>query len=176
MLLAVTVYSVLLLGFVRLGLVEALEILTLLAGLLVLLAYLHREMIRQRRVAVGLGVIVHVLATPTFLVHADLATRAAVDGWGVLCWTVAGALMFPLALMHHFVCRYCGWYWGLAQPGTFFLVVVLNALLWVEAWRSFRRWRAAVRQNSASEMPSEQHSANLEGEDLTPAKNGSDRR
>ncbi len=141
MLLVITVYSVLLLGFVRLGLVEALEILTLGAGLLVLLAYLHREVIRQRRVAVGLGVMAHVFATPAILVFAHLATRVAVKGWGVACWLIAGGLMFPLALIHHFVCRYCGWYWGLAQPGTFFLVVVLNALLWVEGWRSFWRWQ-----------------------------------
>jgi hypothetical protein len=111
---------------------------------------------------VGLGVIAHVFATPVVLVHADLATRAAVDWWGVLCWTVAGALMFPLALMHHFVCRYCGWYWGLAQPGTFFLVVVLNALLWVEAWRWFWRWRAAVPLTSVPEMPPERQSTQKE--------------
>lgn len=164
MLLVITVYSVLLLGFVRLGLVEALEILTLGAGLLVLLAYLHREMIRQRRLAVGLGVIVYVLATPTVLVHADLATRVAVDGWGVLCWAVAGVLMFPLALMHHFVCRYCGWHWGLAQPGTFFLVVVLNALLWVEAWRSSWRWRVSVRETPATGTTPEQQSMREERE------------
>ncbi len=139
LLLAITVYSVLLVGFVRLGLVEALEILTFGAGILVLLAYLHREAIRQRHLAVGLGVMVHVLATPAVLVFAHLITRVDLNWWGVLCWTIAGGLMFPLALIHHFVCRYCGWYWGLAQPGTFFLVVVLNSLLWVEAWRSLRR-------------------------------------
>ena len=139
LLLAITVYSVLLVGFVRLGLVEALEFLTLGAGILVLLTYLHREVICQRHRGVGLGMTAHVFATPAVLVAAHLVTRVALSWWGVLCWTIAGGLMFPLALIHHFVCRYCGWYWGLAQPGTFFLVVVLNSILWVEAWRWLRR-------------------------------------
>ncbi len=58
-------------------------------------------------------------------------------------WSLAGVLMFPVALVHHFVCRFCGWHSGLAQPGTFTLVVVLNSLLWAYLWR----WREQGRRN-----------------------------
>ena len=37
-------------------------------------------------------------------------------------------LRFPPPLVHHFVCLFFGWHSGLAQPGTFLLVVVLNSL------------------------------------------------
>jgi len=135
MLLAITLWSVLLVGFIQWGMVEALDLALLVLSPLVLFAYLHREDTVQRRVASGTLAILHVLATVAAVAVAYWVTRVE-GGWvGVLTWVVAWVLMFPLALIHHLVCRFCGWHSGLAQPGTFLLVVVLNTLLWSHVWR-----------------------------------------
>ena len=83
-----------------------------------------------------LSVVLQVLATLLAVVVAYKTTRATESRIriGVSVWSLAGVLMFPVALVHHIVCRFCGWLSGLAQPGTFFLVVVLNSLLWVYLW------------------------------------------
>jgi len=47
--------------------------------------------------------------------------------------------MAPLCLVHHGVCRWCGWHSGLAQPGTFLLLAVLNGLFWHRAYRRATR-------------------------------------
>jgi hypothetical protein len=150
LLLAITLWSVLLMGFIQWGMVEALDLVLLVVGPLILGAHLHREVAVRRRVISGALAVLHVLATVAAVVFAYLATRGD-GGWlGVLIWTIAGVLMFPLALIHHFVCRYCGWHSGLAQPGTFLLVVVLNTLLWDHVWR----WRRAKRLPPGTESAS----------------------
>jgi hypothetical protein len=136
---AITFWSVLVCTCKRLGLVEALEAVTGLTALLILLTWCHREFRVERHRLTALLVILHVLATQLMAAFAYGTTRAT-ESWtwtGVCVWSLAGCLMFPVALVHHFVCRYCGWHSGLAQPGTFFLVVVLNSLLWAYLWR----WR-----------------------------------
>lgn len=55
--------------------------------------------------------------------------------------------MFPVALVHHIVCSFC--HSGLAQLGTFLLVVVLNLLLWACVWR----WRRG--QHSGEPPPAQ---------------------
>jgi len=137
MLLAITLWSVLLVGFIQWGLVEALDLALLAVSPLVLVAYLHREIAVQRRFVSGALVIIHVLVTVVAVVAAYWVSRIEGDWMGDVAWGIAWVPMFPVPLMHHFVCRYCGWHSGLAQPGTFLLVVVLNALLWSEV----RRWR-----------------------------------
>jgi hypothetical protein len=141
LLLAVTFWSVLVFACTRLGLVEAVDVILGLTALLILLNHVHRELGVERRTLSALLFVLHVLATPVALIAAHIATRGN-ESWtwlGVVAWTGAGILMFPVAVLHHLVCRYCGWLSGMAQPGTFFLVVVLNALLWAYLWR----WRQA---------------------------------
>ena len=134
MLLAVTIWSVLLMGFIQWGMVEALDLALLVVGPLVLVAHLHHVIVVQRRVVSGALAILHVLATTAAVVVAYWMTRIGGDWMATLAWAIAWVFMFPLALIHHFVCRYCGWHSGLAQPGTFLLVVVLNTLLWSHIW------------------------------------------
>ena len=52
--------------------------------------------------------------------------------------------MSPLAIIHHLVCRWHDWHSGLAQPGTFFFIVVLNSLLWARAGHWLARRFAAT--------------------------------
>jgi len=151
MLLAITIWSVLLMGFIQWGMVEALDLALLVVGPLVLVAHLHREIVVQRRMVSGVLAIVHVLATMLAVVVAYWMTRIHGDWMATLAWAVAWVFMFPLALIHHFVCRYCGWHSGLAQPGTFLLVVVLNTLLWSHVWR----WRRTKHSARAAEMQRE---------------------
>lgn len=148
MLLAITLWSVLVCAVTSLGLVEALETMLGPIGLLVLLAWFHREYRVARRPIGALLAVLHVLATLGVVVCASLATEAT-ELWtwsGMGVWALAGALMCPVALVHHAVCYYCGWGSGLAQPGTFFLVVVLNSLLWANLWR----WRQQRRQGAGT--------------------------
>ncbi len=140
MLLAITLWSVLLVGFVRWGMVEALDLALLVVSPLVLVAHLHREIVLQRRVLSAALAVFHVLVTVAAVVVAYGVSRVQGNWIGDLAWAVAWVPMFPLPLIHHFVCRYCGWHSGLAQPGTFLLVVVLNTLLWTHVWR-WRRTR-----------------------------------
>jgi hypothetical protein len=143
LLLAVTFWSVLVFACTRLGLVEAVDVLLAFLALLILCSWFVREFGVARRKLAALLVVLHVVATPPALVVAYFMTLGS-ERWtwqGVTAWSVAGALMFPVALLHHFVCRYCGWETGLAQPGTFSLIVVLNSLLWAYLWR----WRQAQR-------------------------------
>ena len=144
LLLAVTLWSVLLAGFVRWGLVEALELVMLIIGLLVLGAHLHREVFRERRRGSVALALIYVAATIEAVVVACLTTRFELGWVAVGAWSFAAVLMFPLALIHHGLCRYCGWHSALAQPGTFFLVVVLNMLLWVHLGRWLRRRTAGA--------------------------------
>jgi hypothetical protein len=135
--LAVTFWSVLVFACTRLGLVEAVDVVLAFLAVLILCSWFVREFGGARRRLSALLVVLHVLATPAAVVVAYLATRAS-ERWtwqGLTAYGVAGAMMFPVALLHHFVCRYCGWHSGLAQPGTFFLIVVLNSLLWAYLWR-----------------------------------------
>jgi hypothetical protein len=136
---AITFWSVLVVVFTRLGLVEALEAVLALTALLVLATWFHREFtVRGRRLA-ALLVVLHVLTTLPAIVVAHVATRGH-ESWtwlGVTIWAMAGMLMFPVAQVHHLGCIFYGWHSGLAQPGTFLLVVVLNSLLWAGVWR----WR-----------------------------------
>jgi hypothetical protein len=141
---AITFWSVLVVVFTRLGLVEALEAVLALTALLVLTTWFHREFSVERRRLPALLTVLHVLVTLLAVVIALVATRGS-ESWtwqGITTWTAAGVLMFPVALLHHFVCLFFGWHSGLAQPGTFLLVVVLNSLLWASAWR----WRQGQRQ------------------------------
>jgi len=143
LLIAVTFWSVLVFACTRLGLVEALDVILAPIALLILLSHVHRELGVERRTRSALLFVLHVLATPIAVIAAHIATRGS-ESWtwlGVMAWTAAGLLMFPVALLHHFVCLCCGWRSGMAQPGTFFLVVVLNSLLWAYLWR----WRQGQR-------------------------------
>jgi hypothetical protein len=139
MLLAVTFWSVLVFACTRLGLVEAVDVLLAFLALLILCSWFVRELAVARRRLSALLVVLHVVVTPPMVVVAYFANLGS-ERWtwlGATAWSVAGVLMFPVALLHHFVCRYCGWETGLAQPGTFLLIVVLNSLLWAYLWR----WR-----------------------------------
>lgn len=142
---AITFWSVLVVVFTRLGLVEALEAVLALTALLVLATWFHREFSVERRRLQALLTVLHVLVTLMAVVVALVVTRGS-ESWtwqGITSWSAAGVLMFPVALVHHFVCLFCGWHSGLAQPGTFLLVVVLNSLLWACVWR----WLRASRQD-----------------------------
>lgn len=141
MLLAITLWSVLLVGFIQWGMVEALDLALLAVSPLVLVAHLHREIVGQRCFVTGVLAIIHVLVTVAATAVAYWMSRVHGNWIGDVAWAIAWVPMFPLPLMHHFVCRYCGWHSGLAQPGTYLLVVVLNTLLWTHVWR----WRRAKR-------------------------------
>jgi hypothetical protein len=115
---AITFWSVLVVVFTRLGLVEALEAVLALTALLVLTTWFHREFSVERRRLPALLTVLHVLVTLLAVVIALVATRAS-ESWtwqGIATWTAAGVLMFPVALLHHFVCLFFGWHSGLAQP------------------------------------------------------------
>lgn len=134
---AITFWAVMVVAFTRLGLVEALEAVLSLTALLVLVTWFRREFIVERRRLPALLTVLHVLITLMAIVVAFEEARVS-ESWTWQCittWAVAGVLMFPVALLHHFVCLLCGWHSGLAQPGTFLLVVVLNSLLWASAGR-----------------------------------------
>lgn len=146
MLLAITLWSVLLMGFIQWGMVEALDLALLTVSPLVLVAHLHREIAVQRRVMSGVLAIIYVVVTLAATVAAYGLSRVY-GGWlGDVVWAVAWVPMFPLPLMHHFVCQYCGWHSGLAQPGTYLLVVVLNTLLWTHVWQ-WRKTKRLARAN-----------------------------
>jgi uncharacterized membrane protein len=86
---AITFWSVLVVVFTRLGLVEALEAVLALTALLVLGTWFHREFsVRGRRLA-ALLVVLHVLATLLAVVIALVATRGS-ESWtwqGITTWT-----------------------------------------------------------------------------------------
>jgi hypothetical protein len=152
--LAITLWSVMLVCFIQFGVVEALDSVLLVLSPLVLYAHLHREVLVERRVVSGVLVVVHVLATGAAMVMAYWFTRTEAGWVTVPVWTIAGVLMFPLALIHHFVCRFFGWHSGLAEPGTFALVVVLNAILWNHV-RRLRRRLAVVPGHPDEARPSD---------------------
>lgn len=92
---AITFWSVLVVVFTRLGLVEALEAVLALTALLVLATWFHHEFSVERRRLPALLTVLHVLATLMAVVVALVATHGN-ESWtgpGITAWTAAGVLV-----------------------------------------------------------------------------------
>ena len=133
MLAATALCSVLFGGMAVLGLVEVLDLVLFASAGLIALAVWRDAMQQQRRPYVFGMMMLHAGVTILTVFAANLLVGERMGLADQILDVISWILMCPLALVHHLLCRYLGWHSGLAQPGTFCLVVVLNSLFWVRA-------------------------------------------
>jgi len=138
---AVTIWSLLLVGFTAFGLVEIIDVCCGVCGLIFLDAVFRREFIDRRRYGPAVFLVTHVTVTLVFVILAYAFSPSSETTLNLTTIT-AWIAMFPVVLLHHLSCRWYGWHSGLAQPGTFFLMSVLCSLLWLGTWSRFRTLRA----------------------------------
>ena len=141
LLLAMAGFSVIFAGIAAFGLVEVLEVIMFLFAVALWYAMIRFDGRRPTRMPITTVAAFHVvLVTVLLVVSIGLNGFFAFDNAPVR-WVeyVAAVPMFPLSLLHHGICRAQSWHSGLAQPGTFFLIATLNALLWIRAYQKIKR-------------------------------------